>query len=82
VFRFAYVKMPQFISFLIGSKHDQNDIIRHLSESQLNCDSGGMPPMAIGAQAAPPHGYSQTSVLVSIRTSPGTYGRIIIYYIY
>jgi hypothetical protein len=39
---------------LTGTKHYQNDIIRYLPESQLNCDSGGMPPMAIGSQA-PPH---------------------------
>jgi hypothetical protein len=49
---------------LTGTKHDQNDMIRYLPESQLTCDSGGMPPMSMGAQAAPPHGYRQTSVLV------------------
>jgi hypothetical protein len=62
---------------LTGTKHYQNDIIRYLPESQLNCDSGGMPPMAIGAQAAPSHGYRQTSVLGSMRTSPGTYESIV-----
>jgi hypothetical protein len=48
---FMYPAIPK------GTKQCQNDMIRYLAESQLNCDSGGMPPMAIGARAAPPHGY-------------------------
>jgi hypothetical protein len=40
---------------LSGTKHYQNDMIECLPGSQDNCDSGGMPPMAIGAQVATPH---------------------------
>jgi hypothetical protein len=44
-------------------------MIRYLPESQLNCDSSGMPPMAIGSQAPPTHGYRQPS-------DSGTYRRM------
>jgi hypothetical protein len=37
-------------------------MIRRVPESQDNCDSGGMPPMAIGAKVAPPNEYRQTPV--------------------
>jgi hypothetical protein len=37
----------------------------------MNCDYGGMPSVVVGAQAAAPHGYRQTSVLGSIQSSPG-----------
>jgi hypothetical protein len=47
----------------------QNDMIRSRPESQLNFTFGAMPPIAVGAQAAPPHGYRQT-FLGSIRPSP------------
>jgi hypothetical protein len=56
---FADVKMLQLLP---GTKHYQNDIVRCVPESQDNCNSGDMPPMATGAQVAPPHGCRQTSI--------------------
>jgi hypothetical protein len=53
-FAFAETTMQELRT---GTKHYQNDIVRWLPESQDNCDSGGMSPMAIGAQVAPPDGY-------------------------
>jgi hypothetical protein len=47
---------------LSGTKHDQNDIIRHLPESQDNCGSGGMLFVATGAQMAPPQRYRRASI--------------------
>jgi hypothetical protein len=42
---------------LTGTKHYENEIIRGLPESQMNCDSGGVClPWPLEAQAAAPHG--------------------------
>jgi hypothetical protein len=63
----AGVKMPQFISSQLIPNMIRNDTTRYLPESQLNWGSGGVPSVAIGAQAAPPHEYRQTSVTRHIR---------------
>jgi hypothetical protein len=59
---------------LTGTKDYQNDIIRCLPEIQDSCDSGGMPPMAIGAQVTPPHGYKQTPISGALWLLRGAYG--------
>jgi hypothetical protein len=59
----ARLKMLQLLQQLLtGTKHYQNDNIRCLPDWKDNCDSGGMPLMAIEAQVASPHGYRQTPI--------------------
>jgi hypothetical protein len=86
--RKIHLPMMKCNNLSASSRHQncQNDIIRYADKSQLNCDSDGVHSMVcipwcashgLGAQAALPHGYRQTSVRGSIRTSPGAYGSIL-----
>jgi hypothetical protein len=59
-FAFFDLKMLQFNSSLLAQTNYHNDIVRCLPESQLECEHGGMPPMATGALATTPHRYTHT----------------------